>query len=256
MSSLLENKNIFLTGGSRGLGQATVLELVKHGANVAFTYLRNEEGARATVQKAKEIDQSRKVIYYRLDVRSSKEVDQVADRVIAEMGRIDVVVNNSGNLKDGLIYSMSDEDWQDVIQVHLTGTFYVCRAFLEEFMVNKGGKFINIASLSFKGSVGQANYSAAKAGVIGFSKTLAKEYGQKNIYCNVVIPGYFETDLTKENAADFIVENAKKRSSLKRIGEPNELGKVVVFCASDLSSYVNGSVIYATGGIEDFGPIQ
>jgi len=250
MSLLLEGKNIFLTGGSRGLGQATVLELVKHGANVAFTYFGNEEGAFVTVQKAADIDKTRKVLYYRLDVRDSKEVDQIADKAIADMGKIDVVVNNSGNLKDGLVYNMSDEDWHDVIQVHLTGTFYVCRAFLEEFIVNKGGKFINIASLSCSGSAGQANYSAAKAGVIGFSKALAKEYGLKNIYCNVIIPGYFETDLTKENASTFIVENMQKLSPLQRNGKPDELGKVVVFCASDLSSYVSGEVIYATGGIE------
>lgn len=249
MALLLENKKVFLTGGSRGLGRATVLELVRHGADVAFTYMQNKIEAEQTVSQAKEIAPSSKVIYYQLDVRNSNDVDKIVEKSISDLGKVDIVINNSGNLRDGLIYNMSDEDWQDVIQVHLTGTFYVCRAFLAEFFANKGGKFINISSLSFKGSAGQANYSAAKAGVIGFSKALAKEYGAKNIYCNVVIPGYFETDLTKANASADFIDKAINFSAVKRIGNPDELGNVVVFCASDLSSYINGTVLYATGGI-------
>lgn len=248
MSLLLENKNVFLTGGSRGLGRATILELVRHGADVAFTYLKSEDCAKETFSLAQEINPSSRIFYYQLDVRKSEHVDQVAEKAINDLGRVDVVVNNSGNLRDNLIFNMSNEEWQDVIQVHLNGTFYVCRAFLEEFFANKGGKFINISSLSSEGSPGQANYSAAKAGVIGFSKALAKEYGSKNIYCNVIVPGYFNTDLTKENASPDFIKKTISLSSIKRIGNPEEFGNILVFCASDLSSYINGTVLYATGG--------
>ena len=218
MSSLLKDKNIFLTGGSKGLGQATVLELIKHGANVAFTYFNDEQGAANTLEKAKKIDPACIVKDYRLDVRNSKEVDNITNQAIEDFEGIHVVVNNAGVLNDAPLFYMSNEQWDNVIQTHLTGTFYVCRAFLEEFLANRGGKFINIASLSYTGSAGQANYSAAKAGIIGFSKALAKEYGNKDIYCNVVVPGYFKTDLTDANAADLIAEQAVRLSALQREG--------------------------------------
>ena len=181
---LLKGKNVFLTGGSRGIGKYAVYELVKYGANVAFTYISSEEGAKDTVENGKKINPDSIIKYYKLDVKDSKNVDEIADKTIKDLGRIDAVVNNAGILRDGPIHYMSNDQWDEVIQTHLTGTFYVCRAFLEEFIVNKGGKFINISSICHVGSAGQANYSAAKAGIIGFSKALAKEYGNKNIYCN------------------------------------------------------------------------
>lgn len=253
---LLEGKNIFLTGGSRGIGKAAIMELVKQGANVAFTYVHNEEGAKDTVKKVKEINPDCKVKYYQMDVKSSKEVNETVEKAIADMERIDVVVNNAGILRDGLVYSMSDEQWDEVIQTHLTGTFYVCRAFLDEFFVNGGGKFVNISSICHVGSAGQANYSAAKAGIIGFSKALAKEYGNKDIYANVIVPGYFRTELTDANASDFIREQFIRLSMLQREGQPSEFGKAIVFLASDLSSFVNGDVLYVTGGLDTIPPFN
>ncbi|MCK4798988.1 MAG: SDR family oxidoreductase [Spirochaetes bacterium] len=251
---LLEGKNVFLTGGSRGIGKHAVFELVRHGANVAFTYVSSEQGAKDTVNKAKEINPKSKVIYYQMDVKDSKQVDSVAEKAINDMEKIDVVVNNAGILKDGPIHAMLDEQWHEVIQTHLTGTFYVCRAFLEEFIINKGGKFVNISSICHVGSAGQANYSAAKAGIIGFSKALAKEYGGKNIYANVIVPGYFKTELTDANASDFIVEQFIRLSMLQREGKPAEFGKAIVFLASDLSSFVNGDVLYVIGGLDTIPP--
>lgn len=251
---LLKGINVFLTGGSRGIGKAAVLELVKNGANVVFTYVSSEEGAKDTVKKAKEINPEAKVIYYKLDVKNSKEVDEVSEKAINEMGRIHVVVNNAGILRDAPLHYMTNEQWDEVIQTHLTGTFYVCRAFLEEFIVNKGGKFINISSICHVGSAGQANYSAAKAGIIGFSKALAKEYGHKDIYCNVIVPGYFKTELTDANASEMIVEQFIRLSMLQREGRPDEFGKAIVFLASDLSSFINGEVIYVTGGLDTIPP--
>jgi 3-oxoacyl-[acyl-carrier protein] reductase len=251
----LKGKNVFLTGGSRGIGKATVLELVREGAEVVFTYVKHEESAKETIEEIKKINPESKSAYFKLDVKNSKEVDEVTDKAIAHLKRIDVVVNNAGMLNDGLVFSMTDAQWDDVIQTHLTGTFYVCRAFLQEFMVNSGGKFINISSISYTGSAGQANYSAAKAGVIGFSKALAKEYGKKNIYCNVLVPGYYETDLTKGNATEIIKNNFIRLSSLQRKGEPSEFGKAVVMMASDFSSFINGDVIHVTGGLDNIPPV-
>jgi 3-oxoacyl-[acyl-carrier protein] reductase len=251
---LLKGKNVFLTGGSRGIGKHAIYELVRHGANVAFTYVSSEEGAKDTVTNCKKINPESKVEYYKLDVKDSKNVDEVAEKAINDFEKMDVVVNNAGILRDGPIHYMSNEQWDEVIQTHLTGTFYVCRAFLEEFIVNKGGKFINISSICHVGSAGQSNYSAAKAGIIGFSKALAKEYGNKNIYCNVIVPGYFKTELTDANASDMIVEQFVRLSMLQREGFPDEFGKSVVFLASDLSSFVNGDVLYVTGGLDTIPP--
>lgn len=252
---LLKDKNIFLTGGSRGIGKSTVLELVKAGANIVFTYRSMEEEAIKTAEEAKKINQDAKIGFFRLDVKNSKEVDEIAEKTIGFLGRVDVVVNNAGLLKDGMVFSMTDEMWEEVIATHLTGTFYVCRAFLQEFMINKGGKFINISSISYTGSAGQANYSAAKAGIIGFTKAMAKEYGKKNIYSNVIIPGYFETDLTKNNASDIVKNSFIRLSSLQRKGDPSELGKAVVMMASDYSSFINGETIHVTGGLDNIPPV-
>ncbi len=251
---LLKGTNVFLTGGSRGIGKYAVYELVRNGANVAFTYVSSEEGAKDTVENAKKINPESKIIYYKLDVKNSKNVDEVAEKAIKDLGKIDVVVNNAGILRDGPIHYMSNEQWDEVIQTHLTGTFYVCRAFLEEFIINKGGKFINISSICHVGSAGQSNYSAAKAGIIGFSKALAKEYGNKNIYCNVIVPGYFKTELTDANASEMIVEQFIRLSMLQREGRPDEFGKAIVFLASDLSSFVNGDVLNVTGGLDTIPP--
>ena len=138
---LLKGKNVFLTGGSRGIGKYAIYELVKNGANVAFTYISSEEGAKETVNEALKINPEAKLTYYKMDVKNSKEVDAVAEKAIKDMAGIHVVVNNAGILRDGPIHYMSNEQWDEVIQTHLTGTFYVCRAFIEEFIYNKGGNF-------------------------------------------------------------------------------------------------------------------
>ena len=253
---LLRGKNIFLTGGSRGIGKAAVLELVRNGANVAFTYVESEDGARDTVRLAREINPEAALFYYRLDVKDSKNVDAVAEKAVKDMGGVNVVVNNAGILRDGPLHYMTDSQWDEVIRTHLSGTFYVCRAFLEEFIMNNGGRFINVSSICHTGSAGQANYSAAKAGIIGFSKALAKEYGHRNIYCNVIVPGYFKTGLTDANASEMIVEQFVRLSSLQREGQPDEFGKAVVMLASDLSSFVNGDVLYVTGGLDTIPPFN
>jgi 3-oxoacyl-[acyl-carrier protein] reductase len=252
---LLEGKNVFFTGGSRGIGHDALIELASHGANIAFTYIRNETAAEATAEEIKKVNPASKVKYYQLDVKDSKQVEAVADKAIDDMGSINVVVNNAGNLNDNLVVNMSDEQWFDVINTHLSGTFYVCRSFINEFLYNKGGKFINTSSITYTGSAGQANYSAAKSGIIGFSRALAKEWGKKKIYTNVIVPGYYDTQLTRANATDIVVDNFIRLSSLKRAGQGCEYGRAVVFLASELSSFINGHVLEVTGGLETIPPI-
>jgi 3-oxoacyl-[acyl-carrier protein] reductase len=252
---LLAGKNVFLTGGSRGIGRDAVIELARHGANVAFTYLREETAAMRTAEDIKAVNPESKVKVYQLDVKDSKQVEEVADRAVADMGSINAVVNNAGNLNDSLVCHMSDEQWFDVINTHLTGTFYVCRSFINEFLYNKGGRFINTSSITHTGSAGQSNYSAAKAGIIGFSKALAKEWGKKNIHTNVVVAGYFDTALTRANATDTVVNNFVTMSSLKRAGQGHEYGKAVVFFASELSSFINGHTLDVSGGLDTIPPI-
>jgi len=253
---LLKDMNIFLTGGSRGIGKAAIMELVKHGANIAFTYVSSEKGAIDTIEQAKKINSDVKIKYYKLDVKDSKQVDKVVEKAIDDFENIHAVVNNAGILRDAPTHYMSDEFWDEVIQTHLTGTFYVCRAFIMHFLTNKGGKFVNISSICHVGSAGQANYSAAKSGIIGFSRAVAKEYGHKDIYCNVIVPGYFRTELTDANASDMIVEQFVRLSMLQREGDPMEFGKAIVFLASDLSSFVNGDVLYVTGGLDTIPPLN
>ncbi len=252
---LLQGKNIFFTGGSRGIGHDAVIELAREGANIAFTYVKNSEAAEKTVEDVRKANADCKVKFYQLDVKDSKQVEQISSEVISDFESINIVVNNAGNLNDNLVVNMSDEQWFDVINTHLSGTFYVCREFLNEFIYNKGGKFINISSITYTGSAGQANYSAAKSGIIGFSRALAKEYGMKNIYTNVIVPGYFDTQLTRSNATQIVVDNFVRLSSLKRAGKGSEYGKAIIFLASDLSSFVNGQVLEVTGGLETIPPI-
>jgi NAD(P)-dependent dehydrogenase (short-subunit alcohol dehydrogenase family) len=254
-TKLLKGKNVFFTGGSRGIGHDAVIELARYGANVAFTYIHNEAAAAKTAEEIKAVNPDATVKFYQLDVKDSKQVEAVADQAVEEMGSINVVVNNAGNLNDNLVVHMSDEQWFDVINTHLSGTFYVCRAFINEFLFNKGGKFINTSSITYTGSAGQANYSAAKSGVIGFSRALAKEWGKKKIYTNVIVPGYYDTELTRANATEIVVDNFVRMSSLKRAGQGFEYGRAVVFLASELSSFINGHVLEATGGLETIPPI-
>lgn len=247
---ILKGKNCFLTGGSRGIGRDAVYELVREGANVAFTYANRSEEAEKALVECKKINPEAKVRYYQLDVKDSKQVEAVANQAINDFESINIVVNNAGILSDNLVVNMTDEQWFDVINTHLSGTFFVCREFLNEFIFNKGGKFINISSITYTGSSGQANYSAAKSGIIGFTKAMAKEYGKKNIYTNVIVPGYFDTELVRANATDQIKDFFVKFSALKRPGEGSEYGKAIVFLASDYSSFVNGAVLHVTGGLE------
>jgi NAD(P)-dependent dehydrogenase (short-subunit alcohol dehydrogenase family) len=243
----------FVTGGSRGIGAAIVLEAIAQGHEVAFTYLTGEEKARVVCDKARALNPELRCRTYRLDVRDAAAVEWVADQVLGDFDQVDVVVNNAAFNRDNLAVSMSDEEWHDVIAANLHGPFYVCRAFLTSMLANRFGRIINISSVSATGATGQVNYAAAKAGLQGLTCSLAKEYGPKGITANLVMPGYFETEMTRATMSEENQFFWNKYCPARRVGQVEELAKVVCFLASEGSSYVNGASIPVTGGL-DYAP--
>jgi NAD(P)-dependent dehydrogenase (short-subunit alcohol dehydrogenase family) len=241
---------IFVTGGSRGIGAAVVLEAVRQGHEVAFTYLSQRGRADEVISRAREIDSARQVRAYPLDVRSSAAVEEVGDAVLDDFGTVDAIVANAGINLNGLVISMADEEWQTVIDTNLTGTFYVCRQFLTTFLANGAGRIVIMSSLGHSGVSGQASYAASKAGLLGLSATLAKEYGRKGITSNVVLPGFFDTDMTREGMSESNRDFWLRYCPLGRVGGVDEVASVVLFLASDAASYVNGQAIAVNGGLD------
>ena len=241
---------IFVTGGSRGIGAAVVLEAVRQGHDVAFTYLSQSGCADEIIFRAREIDPARRVRAYLLDVRSSAAVEEVADAVVEDFETVDAVVANAGINLNGLVVNMSDDEWQTVIDTNLTGTFYVCRQFLSTFLANGAGRFVIMSSLGHSGVSGQASYAASKAGLLGLSATLAKEYGRKGITSNAVLPGFFDTDMTREGMSEANRDFWLRYCPLGRVGSVDEVAKVVLFLVSDAASYVNGQTIAVNGGLD------
>ncbi len=240
----------FVTGGARGIGEAIVLEAAKQGHDVALTYHTSVDRAQSVVRKAREIAPKGRFFAYPLDVRDSSAVEKVGDLVLDDLGTVHAVVANAGVNLNGLAVSMSDEDWKTVIDTNLTGSFYVCRQFLPAMMANRFGRIVLISSLGRGGVTGQASYAASKAGLLGLSSTLAKEYGRKGITSNVVVPGFFDTDMTREGMSDANKEFWLRYCPLGRMGELSEIAKVVMFLASDAATYVNGESISVTGGLD------
>jgi NAD(P)-dependent dehydrogenase (short-subunit alcohol dehydrogenase family) len=239
----------FVTGGSRGIGSAIVLSAARAGHDVAFTYVKNEEQAMEVARQASEIRPEGKYRAYRLDVRRSAEVEAVGDRVLEDFESVDVVVCNAGINSNNLVVSMSDEEWSSVIETNLNGAFYVVRQFLPTFLANRFGRILLISSLGATGVSGQANYCASKAGLLGLSATLAKEYGKKGITSNVISPGFFETDMTREGMSQGNREYWMKYCPLGRLGELHEISELVAFLASPGGGFINGQEIRVNGGL-------
>jgi len=239
----------FVTGGSRGIGAAIVLEAARQGHDVAFTYVSSEAAAHELARQCAEIAPERKFRPYRLDVRSSAEVEAIGDRVLEDFGSVDVVVANAGINHNNLLVSMSDEEWRDVIDTNLTGAFFVVRQFLPTFLSQRFGRVILMGSLGTTGVSGQANYCASKAGMLGLSATIAKEYGRRGITSNVVSPGFFETDMTRQGMSQANRAFWIQHNPLGRLGELPELAKLVAFLASPGADYINGQEIRVDGGL-------
>jgi NAD(P)-dependent dehydrogenase (short-subunit alcohol dehydrogenase family) len=243
--------NYFVTGGSRGIGRGIVLDAIRAGHDVAFTYRAAEGEARAVEAAAKEISSARQCRGFQLDVKNPKQVDEVGEAVLAAFDdRIEVVVNNAGITYTDMAINTSDESWRDVLDTNLSGAFYVSRFFLSTFLAQRFGRLVHISSMAASGAAGAIAYSASKAGMHGLSASLGKEYGRKNITSNVLLLGGFETDLTKGDLSDSNRAFYSKFSPLGRFGRIEEVSAAVLFLGSREASYVNAQVLGVNGGLE------
>ena len=247
MSFSLEGKTAIVTGGSRGIGKAIALELAKAGADVAITYARSSGPAEEVKSEIEAL--GRKALAIQSDAASTEGATQVVDTVAKEWGRVDTVVNNAGITRDNLLLRMNEEQWDDVIGTNLKSVFNYSKAVAKTMMRQRVGAIINIASVvGVSGNAGQSNYAASKAGIIGFSKSLAKELASRNIRVNVIAPGYILTDMT-DSLGDKVLEGIKASTPLGRAGNAVEVAQAVVFLASDAASYITGEVLKVDGGM-------
>ncbi|MGA7159943.1 MAG: 3-oxoacyl-[acyl-carrier-protein] reductase [Bacteroidota bacterium] len=243
----LQNKIALVTGGTRGIGKAIVLALADAGGAVAFTYRSSKESADAIVAELR--TKGVHVAGYQSDASDLAQANDIVQKVVQEFGRLDILVNNAGITKDGLLMRMSENDWDAVIDTNLKSVFNFTKAVCRQMMGQQAGKIINISSVvGLTGNAGQANYAASKAGVIGFTKSIAKELSSRNIQANVVAPGFVETDMTEKL-------NEKQKEAilaiipLKRIAKPEEIAGVVRFLASSEADYITGQVFCVDGGM-------
>jgi 3-oxoacyl-[acyl-carrier protein] reductase len=244
---LLENKVALITGASRGIGRAMAIEFAKHGANVAFTYLSSVEKGQALEAELSAFGVKAKG--YRSDASDFKQAEDLVSSVVADFGTIDALINNAGITRDGLLMRMSEQQWDEVIQTNLKSVFNLTKAVTKPMMKAKSGSIINITSVvGIRGNAGQANYAASKAGIIGFTKSVALELGSRNIRSNALAPGFIQTEMTAElNTA--ALEDWMKSIPLKRGGEAQEVAEACVFLASDMSRYITGQVLQVDGGM-------
>ena len=247
MMNLLEGKTAIITGGSRGIGKAIVEIFVKQGANVAFTYNSSSNAAKAIENKLS--TKNIKVKSYKSDASNFEEAQLLTASVLEEFGSIDILVNNAGITKDNLLMRMSEEDFDRVIQVNLKSVFNMTKAVQRTMLKQRKGSIINMSSvIGVKGNAGQSNYAASKAGIIGFTKSMAIELGSRNIRSNAIAPGFIVTEMTEELGEETIKQYFDA-IPLKRGGSPEEIANTCVFLGSDMSSYVTGQVLNVDGGM-------
>ncbi len=244
---LLQDKVALITGASRGIGKAIALRLAAEGANIAFTDLKEDENMHAVVKEIEALGVKAKG--YASNAADLNQTLQTVDAVVADFGHIDVLVNNAGITKDGLLLKMSEEQWDAVINVNLKSVFNFTKAVQPFMLKQRSGSIINLSSVvGVSGNAGQANYSASKAGIIGFTKSIAKEIGSRNIRCNAIAPGFIITDMTGQLPEEVRKAWAEK-IPLKRGGTPEDVANVCLFLSCDLSSYVSGQVLHVCGGM-------
>jgi 3-oxoacyl-[acyl-carrier protein] reductase len=245
---LLKDKNALVTGGSQGIGAATALELAREGANVCLTYRRHAEEAEKYADEIRSL--GRKALAVKCDISAFAEAEQVVKAAVEAFGSLDILVNNAGMNWDGVSWKMSEEQWDRVLEVNLKGYFNFTRHVAPLFKEQKSGKIVNITSINgLRGKFGQTNYSASKAGIIGYTKALAKELGAFGVNVNAVAPGLIETQMLRESEArDKIIDLAMGEIVLKRVGQPEDLAHVVSFLASDKARHITGEVIKVDGG--------
>ena len=244
---LLEGKNVLITGASKGIGRAIAHAFAEQGANVAFTYLSSVERAEGLEQELRELGGKAKG--YRSDASDFNAAEQLISSVVDDFGSLDVLVNNAGITQDNLLMRMNETAWDEVINTNLKSVFNTVKAATRTFLKQKNGSIINMTSVvGIKGNAGQANYSASKAGIIGFTKSVALELGSRNVRCNAIAPGFIETEMTS-TLDEKTVQSWRDAIPLKRGGSPEDVAQCALFLASDLSTYITGQVIQVDGGM-------
>ncbi|MFP4430644.1 MAG: 3-oxoacyl-[acyl-carrier-protein] reductase [Spirochaetaceae bacterium] len=244
---LLEGKKALVTGGSRGIGREIVLAFLRNGAGVYYVDLNPGESLDEYQSLAKEMGVE--AFYKEGNVADEQTITATTEEILAESGGIDILVNNAGITRDGLIFRMSAEDWTSVLNINLTSAFYLSKAVSRAMIKQRSGSIVNVASIvGMIGNAGQTNYSASKAGLIGFTKSLAREVAGRNVRVNAVAPGFIKTKMT-ENLNEEQQQALRAQIPMGRIGEPEEVAKAIVFLCSDLASYITGQVIQVTGGM-------
>jgi len=244
---LLEGKVAIITGGTRGIGKGIALKFAQEGADVIFTYVSSEETANAVEKEIEAFGVKAKG--YKSNAANMEDAVALIDKVVEEFGQIDILVNNAGITKDGLLMRMSEENFDDVIKINLNSVFNMTKAALRTFLKQRSGSIINMSSIvGVRGNAGQANYSASKAGIIGFTKSIAAELGSRNIRCNAIAPGFIATEMTDKLDPE-VVKGWSESIPLKRPGTPEDIANATVFLASDMSTYISGQVLSVCGGM-------
>lgn len=247
---LLENKTAIITGAARGIGEAIALKFAEHGANIAFTYVSDSSAHKAAALEQKLSAAGVKAKAYKSNAGDFAQCEAFVNEVLKEFGAVDVCVNNAGISKDNLLLRLTPEQWQDVLNINLNSVFYMTKQVIRPMMKAKSGSIINMSSvIGVMGNAGQSSYAASKAGIIGFTKSVAKELGSRNIRCNAIAPGFVETDMTQylnegDGASKYLAD-----IPLGKFAKGEDIANVALFLASELGSYLTGQVISACGGL-------
>jgi 3-oxoacyl-[acyl-carrier protein] reductase len=245
---LLENKVAIVTGGSRGIGEAIALKLAESGAHIAFTYISSDEKAKSLEEKLKAFGVNAKG--YKSNAGNYEDCVSMVSDVVKEFSTVDICVNNAGISKDNLLLRMTPEQWDEIMNVNLKSVFNMTKQVIRPMMKSKKGSIINMSSIiGMRGNAGQSSYAASKAGIIGFTKSIAAELGSRNVRCNAIAPGFIETDMTHYLKEGEAAKSFIDKIPLGRFGSAGEIANVTLFLASDMSSYVTGQVISTCGGL-------
>lgn len=249
MNLLLKGKKALITGGTRGIGRAIAKTFVQQGCSVAIFGTNAAKGKEAIEEISPFLSEGQQLEFFIVDVSQTKAVDEGIKQVFEKFGQIDVLVNNAGITRDGLLMKMSEEEWDAVLATNLKSLFNTCHAVIRTMMKARSGRIINISSVvGISGNAGQTNYAASKAGVIGFTKSLAKEAGSRNILVNCIAPGFIPTDMT-DALSDAQKQELNKQISLQRLGKPEDIAHAALFLASPLADYITGQVLVVDGGM-------
>ncbi|HEU4470143.1 MAG TPA: 3-oxoacyl-[acyl-carrier-protein] reductase [Flavisolibacter sp.] len=247
---LLENKVAIITGAARGIGEGIALKFAEQGAHIAFSYVSESSAEKAAALEQKLIAMGVKAKAYRSNAGIVADCESFVNEVVKEFGTVDVCVNNAGISKDNLLLRMTPDQWNDVIDVNLNSVFYMTKQIIKPMMKARSGSIINMSSvIGLMGNMGQASYAASKAGILGFTKSVAKELGSRNVRCNAIAPGFVETDMTSYLKDGEQADKYKAGIPLGRFGSSEDIANVTLFLASDLSAYVTGQVISVDGGL-------